>query len=155
MPDLSNQRRMASLLLKCGENRVWIDPARAEELGDAVTRADVRALIKSGAIRRRAVLGTSRGRARQHHAEVAKGRHSGPGSRRGTPASRVPDKERWMRRIRAQRELLRELRTSGAIPAAVYRTFYRQAKGGMFRSRAHLRLNLRLAGHLPAGGTTA
>jgi ribosomal protein L19E len=30
----------------------------------------------------------------------------------------------------------------------VYREFYRRAKGGMFRSRAHLVVNLRLAGHL-------
>ncbi|MEM0129492.1 MAG: 50S ribosomal protein L19e [Thermoplasmata archaeon] len=148
MTDLSNQRRLAAGLLKCGENRVWIDPARTEDLVDAVTRQDIRSLIKSGAIRRRAVLGTSRARARRHAAEVRKGRHSGPGSRRGTPTSRVSGKERWIRRIRAQRELLKELRDSGRITPAVYRSFYRKAKGGMFRSRAHLRLNLKLAGHL-------
>jgi len=149
MPDLSNQRRLAAALLKCGEGRVWIDPASQEELADAVTRADVRSAIKAGVIRRLAVRGTSRVRARRHAAEVAKGRHSGPGSRRGTPFSRVPKKERWMRRIRAQRDLLRELRASKKIPVAVYRTFYRRAKGGMFRNRAHLLVNLRLAGHLP------
>ena len=54
-----------------------------------------------------------------------------------------------MRRIRAQRDLLRELRSTKKIPPAVYREFYRRAKGGMFRSRAHLLVNLRLAGHLP------
>ncbi|HTP55536.1 MAG TPA: 50S ribosomal protein L19e [Thermoplasmata archaeon] len=149
MPDLSNQRRMAAALLKCGSGRVYIDPASQEELADAVTRADIRSAIKAGVIRRMAVAGTSRARARLHAAEVAKGRHSGPGSRRGTPFSRVPKKDRWMRRIRAQRALLRELRAAKKIPAAVYREFYRRAKGGMFRSRAHLLVNLRLAGHLP------
>ncbi|MGB6500692.1 MAG: 50S ribosomal protein L19e [Thermoplasmata archaeon] len=149
MPDLSNQRRLAAALLKCGSGRVWIDPASQEELADAVTRADVRSAIKAGVIRRLAVKGTSRVRARIHAAEVAKGRHQGPGSRRGTPYSRVPKKDRWMRRIRAQRDLLRELRGSKKIPVSVYRTFYRRAKGGMFRSRAHLIVNLRLAGHLP------
>ena len=152
MPDLSNQRRLASLLLKCGENRVWIDPARQEDIVDAVTRSDVRTLIKSGAIRRKAIIGTSRVRARQHATEVAKGRHQGPGSRRGTPQARVPRKERWIRRIRAQRELLRGLRDDKKIPRSVYQRFYRQAKGGMFRSRAHLVLNLKLAGHLAEGG---
>ena len=53
-----------------------------------------------------------------------------------------------MRRIRAQRKLLQELRATKKIPPAVYREFYRRAKGGMFRSRAHLIVNLRLAGHL-------
>jgi len=148
MPDLSNQRRLAAALLKCGEGRVWIDPASQEELADAVTRADVRSAIKAGVIQRMAIRGTSRVRARRHQAEVAKGRHSGPGSRRGTPLARVPKKERWMRRIRAQRTLLAELRGAKKIPPAVYREFYRRAKGGMFRSRAHLLINLRLAGHL-------
>ncbi len=151
MPDLSNQRRMAAALLKCGEGRVWIDPASQEELADAVTRSDIRSAIKAGVIRRMPVAGTSRGRARRHALEVRKGRHSGPGSRRGTPASRLSRKSRWIRRIRAQRALLRELRDQKRIPPGVYREFFRRAKGGMFRSRAHLLVNLRLAGHLPEG----
>ena len=149
MPDLSNQRRLAASLLKCGEGRVWIDPASQEELADAVTRSDLRSAIKAGVIRRLPIQGTSRARARRHALEVARGRHAGPGSRRGTPVARVPRKERWMRRIRPQRALLRELRDAKKISPAVYREFYRRAKGGMFRSRAHLLVNLRLAGHLP------
>ena len=153
MPDLSNQRRLAALLLKCGEGRVWIDPASQEELADAVTRSDIRGAIKARVIRRLPVRGTSRGRARKHAEEVKRGRHTGPGSRRGSPSSRLPRKDRWMRRIRAQRTLLRELRDSQKISANVYRAFYRRAKGGMFRSREHLLVNLRLAGHLPEGST--
>lgn len=149
MPDLTNQKRLAMSLLKCGWGRVWIDPASESEIADAVTRADIRSAIKAGVIRRRPIQGTSRVRARKHAAEVAKGRHQGPGSRKGTPLARIPKKERWMKRIRAQRNLLRELRTTKKIPPAVYRSFYRRAKGGMFRSRAHLLINLRLAGHLP------
>lgn len=148
MTDLANQRRLASLLLKCGEGRVWIDPASQEEIADAVTRSDIRSAIRAGVIRRKALVGTSRARARRHAAEVAKGRHQGPGSRKGSPLARVPKKERWMKRIRAQRDLLKELRGSKKIAPAVYREFYRRAKGGMFRSRAHLTLNLKLAGHL-------
>jgi len=148
MPDLANQRRLAAALLKCGEGRVWIDPASQEELEDSVTRGDIRSAIKAGVIRRKQVRGTSRSRARRRAAELAKGRHAGPGSRRGTPTARVPRKERWMRRIRAQRDLLRDLRGSKQIPPKVYREFYRRAKGGMFRSRSHLLVNLRLAGHL-------
>ena len=149
MPDLSNQRRLAAALLKCGEGRVFLDPASQEDLADAVTRADVRGAIKAGVIRRKPIIGTSRARARRHAAEVLKGRHQGPGSRKGTPSSRMPRKTRWIRRIRAQRLLLVELRTEKKIPPAVYREFYRRAKGGMFRSRAHLLQNLKLAGHLP------
>ncbi len=152
MPDLTNQRRLAAKILKCGLGRVWVDPASQEELADAVTRADIRSAIKAGVIRRKAVQGTSRVRARQHAIEVQKGRHSGDGSRRGTPFARSTKKERWMRRIRAQRDLLAEYRQAKKITPAVYREFYRRAKGGMFRSRAHLVINLRLAGHLPPEG---
>jgi len=148
MPDLSNQRRLAAAILKCGEGRVWVDPASQEELTDAVTRADIRSAIKAGVIRRKPVQGTSRVRARLHAAEVRKGRHQGAGSRRGTPLARVTRKERWIRRIRAQRDLLATLRAEQRITPSVYREFYRRAKGGMFRSRAHLLINLRLAGHV-------
>jgi large subunit ribosomal protein L19e len=148
VPDLSNQRRLAASLLKCGEGRVFLDPASQDDLADAVTRADIRGAIKAGVIRRKPIIGTSRARARRYAAEVAKGRHQGPGSRKGTPSSRLPRKDRWMRRIRAQRSLLRDLRGEKKIPAAVYREFYRRAKGGMFRSRAHLLQNLKLAGHV-------
>lgn len=147
MPDLSNQRRMASQLLHCGEGRVWLDPASQEELADAVTRSDIRSAIKAGAIRRKAKIGTSHSRGTRRALELAKGRHQGPGSRKGSPASRIPRKERWISRIRAQRLLLVELRDTKKIAPKVYREFYRKAKGGMFRSRAHLLLNLRLAGH--------
>ena len=147
MPDLSNQRRLAAQLLKCGQGRVWVDPASTEELADAVTRSDIRSAIKAGVIRRKPIQGTSRVRARRHAEEVRKGRHSGAGSRRGTPESRVTRKRRWIRRIRAQRDLLSSLRDGKKIPVSVYREFYRRAKGGMFRSRAHLLLNLKLAGH--------
>jgi large subunit ribosomal protein L19e len=148
VPDLSNQRRLAAAILKCGEGRVFLDPASQEDLADAVTRADIRGAIKAGVIRRRPLVGTSRVRARRRAKELKKGRHQGPGSRRGTPSSRVPRKERWIRRIRAQRDLLAELRGAKKIPPSVYREFYRRAKGGMFRSRAHLLQNLRLAGHM-------
>ncbi len=152
MADLSNQRRLAAALLKVGEGRVWMDPASQDELADAVTRQDLRGAIKARVVRAKKVKGVSRVRARRFAAERARGRHLGAGSRRGSPLARLSKKERWMRRIRAQRELLRELRDTKKIPAKVYREFYRRAKGGMFRSRAHLVINLKLAGHLPGEG---
>jgi len=148
VPDLSNQRRMAAQILKCGEGRVWIDPASQEELADAVTRADIRSAIKSRVIRAKVIRGTSRARARRRTEELSKGRHAGPGSRRGTRFARLPRKERWMGRIRALRELLAELREQHRIPPSAYRRYYRRAKGGMYRNRAHLLLNLKLDGVL-------
>jgi large subunit ribosomal protein L19e len=136
--DLKNQRRMASELLKCGVNRVWIDPNRSEDISDAITRADVRILINSGAIAARQKKGVSRGRAEFEKAQKRKGRQSGHGSRRGKKGARKPSKERWMQSIRPIRRKLKELRDTGKIDPATYRIYYLKAKGGVFKSRSHL-----------------
>jgi large subunit ribosomal protein L19e len=146
--DLRNQRRMAAALLKCGEGRVWIDPSSIGDLQDQVTRQDIRRAIASGVIQRAPVKGVSRVRARLRQEEIDRGRHSGEGSRKGPPTARLTAKERWIHRIRPQRALLAELRAQQKITPKAYRQFYRKAKGGMFRSRAHLLVNLRLAGVL-------
>jgi large subunit ribosomal protein L19e len=146
--DLKNQRRIASQLLKCGENRVWIDPNRAEDVSDAITRADVRTLISSGAVSSRQKKGVSRGRAELQLAQRRKGRQRGHGSRRGKKGARKPSKERWMQTIRPIRQKLKELRESGKIDTATYRKYYLKAKGGVFKSRPHLESHLKAEGIL-------
>lgn len=136
--NLKNQRRMASELLKCGVNRVWVDPNRSEDVSDAITRADVRILINSGTIAARQKKGVSRGRAEFEKAQKRKGRQSGHGSRRGRKGARKPSKERWMQSIRPIRRKLKELRDTGKIDPATYRTYYLKAKGGVFKSKSHL-----------------
>ncbi|MEK6850916.1 MAG: 50S ribosomal protein L19e [Candidatus Thermoplasmatota archaeon] len=146
--NLRNQRRMAAALLKCGLNRVWIDPTNIEDLEDAITRADIRQAIRAGTIRRLRVNAVSRGRTRHRLAQRAKGRRRGPGSRKGGTNARDPRKARWIRTIRPLRALLRELRDGGKIDTRTYRVYYRQAKGGMFKGRVHLEQHLRTAGLL-------
>ena len=146
--NLKNQRRMAAELLKCGAERVWIDPNDMESLEDAITRADIRIAIHNGTIKRLPIHGQSRGRTRYRRAQRAKGRRRGPGSRKGASNARDPRKLRWIRTIRPLRELLRELRDTGKIDTRTYRTYYRQAKGGMFKGRVHLEQHLRSAGLL-------
>jgi len=135
-------------LLKCGENRVWMDPNRAEDVSDAITRADVRTLISSGAVSSRQKKGVSRGRAEFQLAQRRKGRQRGHGSRRGRKGARKPSKERWMQTIRPIRRKLKELRDSGKIDTATYRKYYLKAKGGVFKSRPHLESHLKAEGIL-------
>ena len=138
MTDLRNQRRMAAAVLKCGVHRVWLDPDRAEEIAGAVTRADLRRLVAGGAVAAQPKQGVSRGRARQRAAQKAKGRRTGPGSRKGAKYARKPRKERWIQLIRPIRAELARLREEGLIDASQYRNYYMRAKGGQFRSRAHM-----------------
>ena len=144
--DISNQKRMAADLLKCGHHRVFMDPNRMEDISEAVTRGDIRRLIVSGAIRAKQKHGQSRNMGLFRAAQKKKGRRRGFAHRRGAANARFPKKQMWMERIRPIRAHLGELRDSGTLERSMYRTLYRQAKGGMFHNRAHLDTQLRLRG---------
>ena len=146
--DLSNQKRMAAELLKCGENRVWIDPERAEEASDCITRADVRTAIASGLIKAKPKKGISKARVRHMLEQKSKGKRKGPGSRKGTDNARLPDKRRWISIIRPIRDELKTLRDEGKITPSVYRMYYRKAKGGVYKSRRNIRQHMISEGHL-------
>lgn len=148
MMSLNNQRRMAADVLKCGENRVWLDPDRSEEIAECITRSDIRSAVKSGLIKAKDKKGTSRGRIRHNEAQKASGKRKGPGSRSGTANARVRRKTRWISVIRPIRDELKTLRESGEISPSTYRLYYRRAKGGQYRSRRNLRQHMMTAGHL-------
>jgi large subunit ribosomal protein L19e len=116
-----------------------------------ITRLDVRTAIYRNWIQKMPVRGISRGRTRHRLAQRKKGRRRGPGSRKGGSNARNPRKGRWIRIIRPLRAYLGELRDEGKINAGTYRTYYRQAKGGMFKGRAHLEQHLRAEGLIKGG----
>ena len=148
MANLNNQRRMAAEILKCGQNRVWLDPNSMDDIAECITRADIRTAANSGIIKAKAKNGTSRGRIRHNAAQKASGKRKGPGSRSGTANARVRDKTRWISVIRPIRDELKTLRESGEITPSSYRLYYRRAKGGQYRSRRNLRQHMINAGHL-------
>ena len=148
MADLRNQRRMARDLLKCGKNRVWMDQDRLDEIAKAVTKDDIRVLIKGKAIKAQQKQGISSGRKKYAKKQKDKGRRSGHGSRKGAKYARLTKKERWMRTIRPIRSYLKDLRSEERITPSAYRKYYRKAKGGEFRSRHHLETHLKSDGVL-------
>lgn len=137
--DLSFQRRLAASVLKCGENRVWFDPTALEDIATAATKDDIRELIERGVVKRKPVKGICRARIRKNRIQKKKGRRRGHGSRKGAKGARMPRKRQWIIRIRALRKSLREMRDEGVIDRRIYRILYRKAKGGEFRSVAHLK----------------
>ncbi|MEN2974753.1 MAG: 50S ribosomal protein L19e [Candidatus Caldarchaeales archaeon] len=130
MPDkLDLQKRLAADLMKCGVSRVRFDEDRLDEVVEAITREDVRRLIKDGVIFKVHEKGVSRGRARER-----KEKDRGRGSRKGKKYSIVTRKERWMLKIRAQRRKLKELRDRKIIEHSTYRSIYGMVKAGAFKS---------------------
>ena len=148
MTDLRNQRRVAATILKCGENRVWMDPDRVDEVAKAVTRGDVRILVRGGVIKSKKIQGISSGRKKFSQKQKEKGRRRGHGSRKGAKYARLSRKERWINTIRPIRRYLRELRDDKTIDRSVYRKYYRKAKGGEFRNKHHLKTHLKSDGIL-------
>lgn len=148
MADLRNQKRLAADILKVGKSRVRIDPDRLEEVAGAVTRTDIRKLIDGGVIDSVQKQGVSRGRGRKLDAQKAKGRRVGPGSRKGAKNARRDRKQDWIMRIRALRNVLVDLRDKGAIDRRTYRSYYMRAKGGQFRSRAHMLSHMKTEGSI-------
>jgi large subunit ribosomal protein L19e len=140
MPDFRTQRRLAASELGSGQSRVWIspDPDVAGEIADAITREDIRTQIEAGNLKAQPKKGNSRGRFRARAAKRAYGHKKGPGRRKGAKGARNPSKEQWISKIRALRKRLKELRDGEQIDRHAYRLLYRKAKGGEYRSIAHL-----------------
>jgi large subunit ribosomal protein L19e len=145
---LSTQRRLAADILGVGVNRVWIDPARSVDVSAAISREDVKRLIRQGTIKAKPELGTSRGRFRRLAAKRKHGRRRGIGSRKGARRARQPKKASWIRTVRPLRMRLRELKRDGTINQREYRRLYQMVKGGAFKSKAHLETHLRERGLL-------
>ncbi len=134
MVNLGLKRRLIARMLGVGVDRVWIDPEHLDDIADIDTREDIRILIRRGYVKIKPVDGqTIRKR----------GRKRGPGSKKGKKTSRMTRKELWMMRVRAQRKFLRMLRDKGRITRSQYRKLYMLVKGGMFRSKAHLKTYIR------------
>jgi large subunit ribosomal protein L19e len=143
MTDLSSQRRLASQILKIGQNRVWIDPERMDDVDGAITREEIRKLIHEKVIVTLPEKGVSRSRAKIIREKKRKGRRSGPGSITGAGYAKVTQKEAWMIKIRSLRRKLRELKASRIITEATYSQYYRMAGSGRFESIAELERNLK------------
>lgn len=137
---LDVQRRLAAQILKCGRNRIHFDTGRIEEIKEAITKSDIRALIGNGAISKRRTLSTSRFWAKRRKKQKIKSKQKGHGSRKGRKTARLNPKSSWMNKIRLQRSFLKSLRDTETITATDYHELYLKSKGGFFRSLRHLKL---------------
>lgn len=135
MPELYLQKRLAADIKGVGVNNVKIPPEFLDEVKEALTREDIKRLIKDGKIIIEKGSRVSRGRVKERRRNRRlKGEGRKHGSRKGKKGARADRRKKWANTIRKIRRYLRTLKKNGTIDSHTYRQLYKKAKGGVFKS---------------------
>jgi large subunit ribosomal protein L19e len=127
-------KRIASQLLGRGETSLWIKPDSIEEAKKAITRDDVRKLIKDG------VIVAEKPKAELHKKRHVERRKRGAGKRKGSAGARRG--RTWEKKIRSQRMLLKRLKLMGKVDNTRFKRYYLLVKGNAFADKRSLLLHL-------------
>ncbi|MFH1306454.1 MAG: 50S ribosomal protein L19e [Candidatus Micrarchaeota archaeon] len=131
-------KRLAASILGIGECKIWLSPTEGKKISEALTRDDVRTLIKDGVIKALPRRGVSRYRARLKEEAKRAGRRRGRGSRKGTKRARRNPKEFWMAKVRSQRKRLFSLVEKGELEKKDAKKVYLKIKGNSFKGKQQL-----------------
>lgn len=125
---MSLQKKLAAKIMKCSKKKIWIDP-KNEKVKQAITRKDIRRFIKESVIKKNPGKKPSIMRTTIQQRT---------GSIKGSRKSRMGNKSLWLRVVRPQRRMLKEMSEKKQLKPGAYRKIYRMIKGNAFRSKAHL-----------------
>lgn len=139
---------MAAQLLKVGAGKIWFDPEKLSEIKEAITKSDIRSLIRTKIIKAKKLPLKSRAGARRIKLQKRKGLRSGQGSRKGRRTARLSRKKAWIAKIRSQRSFLRLLKEKKLVDNNTYKDLMAKAKGGFFRNKRHIKIYLQERGVL-------
>ena len=139
---LDTQKRIAAQILKCSPKRIWLDPDSLSDIKEAITKIDIKSMIKKGLVKKKPVKSISKFRGRKIKRQKRKGKQSGPGSKKGKKTARLTKKRAWIGKVRIQRGFLKDLKNKNLISTNQYRELYSKSKGGFFRSKRHIKLYL-------------
>jgi large subunit ribosomal protein L19e len=137
---MRSKKRLAAKILKVSPKKIKFKTEALEDISKAITRSDIRGLIAIKQITKSRKPLQSRAGARKIAAQKRKGRRKGQGKRKGSKHSKVTKKQKWMLKVRVQRNFLKQLREKKLVIPKNYRLVYSKIKGGFFRNKRHLKL---------------
>ncbi|UZE93647.1 MAG: 50S ribosomal protein L19e [Candidatus Pacearchaeota archaeon] len=141
MKTLALQKRLAAAVLKVGQNKVWFDPSMISEIREAITKEDIKALIKEKAIKKKPIIGVKRRAGKKRQKRKRKGRGRGAGRKRKIVKKR---KKEYMIKIRNLRSYIHELKLGGKIDSKESRKLRRLAKAGVFKSKKDIKEKVKI-----------
>lgn len=138
--NLRKQKELASRALGVSKKRIKFNltSENKKDLKELISREGVKDLLADKAISVSNKSGNSRTRANHIASQKAKGRRAGHGNRKGTANARFNNKEKWMIKIRALRNYLKNMKSDGRLDTKTYRELYLKAKGNFFRNKRHM-----------------
>jgi large subunit ribosomal protein L19e len=136
--NIRKKRELAARILGVGVNRIRFEPDKLDEVGDSITRENIRTLINNGTIWTVKPKGTSRARAKAKLI-IHRKHGTGLGSKKGKKTARTGKKELYVIKVRSMRYHLKVLKDRNDINRETYWSLYKKVNGGQVRSLAHLR----------------
>jgi large subunit ribosomal protein L19e len=127
-------KRVAAELMGRGVNAIRMNPNNMEDINKAITRDDVRKLIKDGAVI------ALKPKHELYPRVVEEKRKRGKGKRKGSANARKG--RTWEKKVRSQRLVLRRLKDIKKIDNVVFKRYYLLIKGNAFPDKRSLLLHL-------------
>lgn len=122
-----SQKRLSSEILKVGVGKIWLDPLRLDDIKQAITRADIKELIKDRAIKKKYAV---------KKRKVVKRKRRGKGRIKVRVLNR---KIKYVNKIRKIRRYLNQAFENKELDKNTQNKLRKLAKSGHFRSLKHLK----------------
>ena len=124
---LKNKKELASRILKVGKDRIYFNPERLKEIGEAITRQDIIDLKNNGAIVIKEVSGRKKIVKRKHRRG------------RGKIKKKVNNrKQEYVTLTRKLRSYAKTLKKRGDIDNDKYKEIRKRIRASKFKSKRHL-----------------
>lgn len=124
---LDKKKKLAAKVLSVGIGRVFFNPSRLQDIKEAITRQDIKDLVKDKAIKVKQITGKKskkKRKTRKHAGKIKK---------------KVKNKKEYVYKIRKMRAYLNSLRVAGKLSSEEYLKLRKYAKSGMFADLKHLK----------------